>query len=73
MKHFIKENWLNVCIVVLAIVLVYSERETVILNKWNNLCSDISKTEIQIRKTLDIKMGNREKEWCKNTFYKFFK
>ncbi|PIU99211.1 hypothetical protein COS59_00980 [Candidatus Wolfebacteria bacterium CG03_land_8_20_14_0_80_36_15] len=76
-KKFVTENWLKLSIVfvfiVLAIVVIYSEREIATLNKWSKLCSKISVTELQVRKALDIKMGDREKEWCRNTFYNFFK
>lgn len=76
-KKFVVENWFKAIVVfvfaILVIVVIYSEREIVALNKWSKLCSKISRTELQVRNALDIKMGNREKEWCRNTFYKFFK
>lgn len=77
MIKWLKENWFKLSIVfifiILAIVVICSEREITTLNKWNKLCSNISTRELQIRRSLDIKMGDREKEWCKNAFYKFFK
>lgn len=77
MKTWLKQNWLIGCIVfvltISVIVVIYSEREVATLNKWSKLCSKISTTELQVRKALDIKMGDREKEWCRTTFYKFFK
>lgn len=77
MKNFLKQNWFKfsiiLVIVILAMIMIYSEREITVLNKWGKLCSKISRTELQFRNALDIKMGDREKEWCKKTFYNFFK
>jgi len=76
-KKFIKENWFNIVLLlivtILTIVVIYSEREMAALNKWSKLCSKVSITELQVRKALDIKMGDKEIEWCRNTFYSFFK
>lgn len=75
--RWIGENWFKIIIVgifaIVAITVVNSEMETAKLNKWSRLCSKISETELQIRIRLDMKYGDKEKEWCKKNFYNFFK
>jgi len=77
MKNFLKQNWFKFGVIFVAIIIgiamIYYEREVTVLNKWSRLCSNVSTTELRFRGALDLKMGDREKEWCKNTFYNFFK
>lgn len=74
-----RENWFKLLLLILSALFValfafsvWNEHKVNRLNKWGSLC-EISREEAEVRFALGLKFGQKETDWCRNTFYGFFK